>query len=276
MPAAEHAPRPTQHQRDEAVRLIDAALADGQLDSAEHLDRLARVRDATQARQVAWALLDLQRPAPAPPTRRERWRSWWVGLPRGERISAFALVALLVLLVGLYALAVALEDDERDDGPSYAAIARDQTSVERITAFTEAYEKEFGTTKTGGVQLAEDSVQALVPVDGAARRYETWYLQNDAFNDYGTATAGDLQVDLAAIDRAAAAQNLRVAWRELGVEDPSGISILIGASVGPDGVVQERITYVVSNTFGESGRLETDLAGGELSRDPFEPPSADR
>ena len=101
--------------------------------------------------------------------------------------------------------------------------------------------------------------------DGSARRYKTVYLQNDAFNDYGSAVSGEPQVDLAAVDLTAAERNLDHAWSQLGVEDPTETTIIIS---GPN-----TITYIVSNTFDESGSLVTDLAGEELRRVPFESPT---
>lgn len=269
MPGAEPGPRPTQRERDGAAHLLDTALAEGQLDSEEHLERLTQVLEAPQSSQIARALHDLQ---PAAPRWRERLRTLWVGIPRRERAMVSGVA---VLFVGVVGLAVAQRGVDPAAEPSYTAIAKqDQTSVERISAFTDAYEKRFGTTMTGGVQLDEVVAQVQVPVDGAKRRYQTWYLQGDAFNHYGSATSGTPQVDLAAVDHAAAARNLDLAWRGLGVVEPTDIAIIIN---GPDRYEdQASITYNVRNEFRDAGRLVTDLAGEELSRDPFEPPSSNR
>lgn len=254
------------------MRVLDAALAEGQLDTDEHLARLTRVLDATRTSQVERALVDLQRPPPSPPTLRERARTVWVGTSRRERAT---LSVVAVLLIGVVGLAIAQPDADSAPGPSYASIAaKDQTSATRISAFADAYEKKFGTTMTGGVQLDDVIAQVQVPVDGTARRYQTWYLQNDAFNYYGSASSGEPQVDLAAIDHRAAARNLDLAWSRLAVTEPTDITIIIS---GPSrSVDQASISYTVNNKFRESGRLVTDLAGGELSRDAFEPPDPNR
>lgn len=146
--------------------------------------------------------------------------------------------------------------------------------MERISAFAEAYEKKFGTTKTGGVQLDKVVAQALVPVDGDNRRYETWYLQNDAFNHYGARTSGKPQVDLAEVDHEAAAENLDLAWGQLGVDKPATVTIIIS---GPHSSADRAtISYIVSNEFQELGRLVTALDGEELSRTPFDPMTPNR
>jgi hypothetical protein len=269
MSGAEPAPRLTQRERDDAMRLLDTALAEGQLDSDEHLARVTQVLEATQPAHVERALYDLQQPTP---TRRERLRAVWAQTSRRERVMVPVGLGVFLAVTGL---AIVLPGSNSADELAYAAIAeQDPTSVKRISAFTDAYEEEFGTTRTGGVQLDEAEAQVHVPTEGAARRYETWYLQSDAFNHYGSVSSGDAQVDLAAIDEAAAARNLDLAWSHLGVEDPTHITIIIS---GPDSAADPaEITYIVRNEFEESGQLATDLDGEELSRDPFEPPASDR
>ncbi len=277
---------PTDDQRTDAVRILDRAYAEGQLDSDEHQARLTRVMEAQDARYISWQLMDLQQPPPPPPkppTAAERTRAALVrartaGGRTGRRFAIWvrsgpwweraAMGVLAVVVVGGFALAVVAQEEESLE-PGMVALTAETNSATRIEAFREAYEDEFGTTVAGRIQMDPENVSVEVPVDGSPTRAKVLHLQNGAFNDYGSyATGARPRVDLADIDLAAAQRNLDLAFTSLGVEGPDEITILIAGNL--DG--EPTIVYVARNEFEEEGRLTTDLAGNVLDRRPFEPP----
>lgn len=288
MSGPEQGPPPTEEEREHAVRVLDQAYSDGQIDGDEHQARLTRVMTAKDARHLRWQLLDLQPPPPAPLTRRERFAAgraavrstagrasgrvahWWRHGPTHTKVTAGVVV---LLFGGSLALAVVQPGSDEPHTPGMAALTAEPDSAERIAAFREAFEGEFGTTITGTVQLDDEVVRVEVPDVGSAGRARVWYLQNGAFNDYDQyATNPGLPVDLAAIDVKAAQRSLDVAFAELGVEEPDDVTIMIWHNATVDA---PRISYVVRNRYQESGRLSTDFAGNELRREPFEAPGTD-
>lgn len=264
---------PPREAREAAIATLTAAYGDGQLTLEEYDERVAGVLAADNSWRLERWINDLQQPAKSndqaprqPSAFSRRVGTWWHDLrqdwatyPRAGKVA----VAALVLAVSGSLVGGVVHEVVRDDS---SAVSQPRMSS-GLGEFRTQYEAEFDTTRVGELQIDPDYVRVQVPVEDEPPRFQAWALQNGSFSDVGGVRGGRAGVvDLALVDISAVEATLNDAVDELGVPDASKVTTIVSP---PRSGEEERITLVISNDFSESARLSTDLAGRELTRQPF-------
>lgn len=138
-----------------------------------------------------------------------------------------------------------------------------------VKSFVKVYRDRFATTKVTDLVMYGDYVVVQVPVPGK-HRHSGWLYRDGAWTDFGgvgTDFPGAATVDLRQLDVAALMRNVAKARRTLAVEDFSLTYVAIHFRPDYDDV--PNVNIYVSNEYGESGYLATNLRGGIERAYPF-------
>jgi hypothetical protein len=261
--------------RDATCRILDVALADGQLSGDEHRQRVAAATTATTLGDLDGLIGDLQSNAPAVPPQR--------GGRRGLMIATGAAGVIAVAVTVL----VAVNDEDPPalpDAPVAAPVAESPVAptgraepepsvvtmptafhtVEGMTGLLDTIRQRFGGTT--GIELAvwkEDAMLLLPdPADPASKQLYRFH------NGWGTPSsrprdAKDQPVDLGAFDVPAVVEALRVAPDTLGIPaaDVSEVVLDIDDVAGSTAPAPLELMVKVSSTSGGSGFVYLDRAG---------------
>lgn len=242
--------------RDAARRMLESALADGQLSPDEFEARSQQLDAATGPADVDRTVHDL-RPA------RGETRP---GAGRSSTLRRAGVAAVAVLLVGGlgHALTRADEDSPRDDRSQQHQPRSLSTG---LAEFRSSYEAEFDTTHVGAVQLDPGYARVEQPVESDPPRFQAWSFDGDQFSRQGRVAGGAPgTIDLAEVDVEAVEATVEQGIAGLGLEDPSRVTVVLAPSTA---AAPARIWISIRNEFGEVASLSTDLEGHEVSRRAF-------
>ncbi len=271
--------------RDRAVELLEAAHADGRLGAEDHDLRVARARSAESLDELRALTRDLltatARPGPGPapaygaarPTAQRQARSgqWLVGL-------VIAVVALLALGVAstLLVSSSSVSGPESSTSPAEESVSAPaqgagfEMTPRQVRTFLRRYEAEFGTLDSYSVVFSPSRVIVEVPVRAKAPRYDRW-LYDGTFRRLSEASAvrSSAEVfDLGPLGVGRLFENITTARRTLRVDGGTLTHVVVhhwkdeAASVN----------IHVANTFDETARLATTVAGDRIvRRSPFRP-----
>ncbi|MGQ4619285.1 DUF1707 domain-containing protein [Nocardia sp. R7R-8] len=240
--------------RADVCGLLDAALADGQLDAAEHAARTARAMRAKSFGELDALIDDLQIPdglADAPVVRVDRRR------PRRWPAPVSVLVAALVAgaMVGGISRC-------GDDLPGVSENVPDLTTGAGLAYFLAEYRVEFGDMSADEVTLYPKYVTVDRQKPGSASETGDYYYDGD-FRASRTSERqrGTRSFDLAAIDVPAIAGLLAGAPQS--VKAPDGVITHVIMNFQPSGPVDAgpAIYIYVKNKGGSSGYLTVTFAG---------------
>lgn len=258
-------------ERDAAVEIINAAYADGQITLSEHEDKVSRALAARTLGDVQQTVADLQgpdtavEPRPADGGLRGWWGAWWGSRSRAGKAATAA--ALLVLAGGTVA---AVQGVGSDDDYAVETTTRTTLTVgpRLVMDLVEDYEEQFGTTRTYGFIVMPEWTRVRVPTEDGRARYTEWTLEPSGLEQSGDPLgAGDhLEFDIAELDTVALADTIDRARSSLDVVDPESVTVEV---THPDTSEQPSVTVSVTNRFGESGYLVTDLVGTVVERSPY-------
>lgn len=253
--------------RDQAVEVINAAYAQGQLTDAEREDRVHRALVATHVGDLAQVTADLQ-PAQKTPQTSQVSQHWW---QRTSTRTKLAVGAAALVLVGGGVAATQTGGDEPVavvEAPYFVPV-----TAEAFTDLVADQEAEFGTTRSYGVNLQEQISTVAVPTDDGRARFQEWRPREDgtfAAHDDPQGAGEYREFDLADVDVEALEATMDEAWGSLKVPEPTRIALVVQHWEPHD---EPRITVNVSNDYDEHGYVVTDLAGSVVERREFDPAS---
>lgn len=252
--------------REEAVELINAAYAEGQLTTDQREDRVHRALVATHLGDLQQITSDLQPGEPAALAPQGRWQR----MSRRTKLG----IAAAVLALGVGGVFVA----EQIGGNDSTSVSEQESYV--VPATADAVEgliadqmSEFGTTKSYGISLQSQLSTLRVPTGDEYARYQEWSpVVDGSFEANGDVRgAGDqIEFDLADVDLDALARHIATARATLDVAEPAHTILVIHHWAEDD---QPTISITISNEFEETGYLVTDLAGKVLERRAYDPAS---
>lgn len=193
------------------------------------------------------------RPASPKPVRSldERTVRRYGGWPTAIRIALFAVVAVVVGLVGW--IAVDLVKLAFDDG--------EPQTVDGFAEMVDELGEEIGGTEVFSAVIYPEYAVLDVPV-GDDDRY-VGYRWDGSLSETTKSTSDDVRFDLADIDPSGFADMCEEANGL--VDDPSDCYLIIGRP-DPDDNEQGWISAYVSNEFSQGGYIEYDLDGTEVAR----------
>jgi hypothetical protein len=244
---------------------LDAALADGQLDGAEHRERTATALRAKTLGELAALVDDLQLGRPIPELRPARARrpARWVGL-------AVSLV-LLVAGFGIGRLTapagVGTAAAEAQVDPRFVTLKGLHTP-DGFAQFVADMRSQLGTTSVDRAVLYPDYASVSVAVPGAPAREQS-YTYRGGMDGPSTPTTRDAKqplADVAAFDPAIVLRLLAGAPQSLNVtEATSRYLIFEDDGKGP------HVAIYASNEAHETGYLEARPDGSIIAVRPFTP-----
>lgn len=270
--------------RDQIVDAIESAFVDGQLTDAEREERVTQALRAKTLGELRSLVRDLQTdqalsespgaesphpgpadpgpPEPGPhPARRPRapqTRPTWLGR-RSLLIAGGAGVGLVAVSAGVWL---------------WRGFSRpDFTTPKGFATFLAEYRAKFETLDTLKVVLYPDYAVVDVPLRGSAPRHESWTFRDDSWSEFADPSVNSASVALVHLDEVNAEAwpaLIRRAKHTLNVEDPNSLYLVIDYWTVFDDA--PRVSIVVSNTYGETGILETSLAGDVVTSQPYSPP----
>ncbi|MDO9457123.1 hypothetical protein [Nocardioides sp.] len=186
-------------------------------------------------------------------------------VPRRRVNPTKAILLGVVPLLVVGGIVVAIVSAADDDGvPGFGKPdALSSTGLDQLRADVE--ERSGGTEVFRAVIYPEYAV-VDVPVDPTSLRQESLYWDGDLDDFGGKGSASSVRVDLADVDAEVVAAALELAGSL--VEDPTTRYVVIdGPSTSSDGPDAEAtIAAYVTNEYSESGHVELDLDGTEVSR----------
>lgn len=253
--------------RVEVCALLDSALADGQLKTAEHSARTRSAMRATFAGDLDALIRDLQIPgelAGAAVLRRGRAsRSWLLPVAVLAAAAVLGAVAGLVRPDGIAATTGVLGGTGEDAGSLPSPV-----TGAGLARFVDSYHREFGDTVADKVDLYPDRVVFQRFEQGSAQVYE---FDEDGFHvsDLSVSSYSEGRpVDLATLDLAAVSAVLAGAPATVGLANGAVDEVEIGYElIAPDDagpVVDIR----VDDGSGTGGTVKVSMAGRSMEVDP--------
>lgn len=264
--------------RDAVCRVLDTALADGQLTGEEHRQRVAAATSAATLGDLDDLTTDLQATGEPTPAARPNRRLLLVAASVG---GAIAVVGALVFAISgseetpapnspsahpIAESPVAPIESDAPDGiePSVVTLPTEFHTLTGMTALLETIRQRFG--GTGGIELAIWSDQAMLllpdPSDDTAKLL---YRFRNGWGDPSSRSRDpeDVPADLGAFDVAAAVEALRAAPETVGIApgDVSDVVIDIDWLHDPAGPGALELMIKVSSTSGADGFVFLDSAG---------------
>lgn len=235
---------------------LDAALADGQLDDAEHTARLALAYEARTLGDLDALVDDLQEP-PGRTARRVRR----VRLPDLRAAARPAAMAVGALIVGggvgaLLGSATA---------PRVPAPAR-WTEPAAIARFVDDYRATFGDTVVDEVRFLAAQVSVERPSADAPNRSLSYYYTGDFDAGGDVSRTDDVTADLGALDLTALAAIVAGAPTTTGL--PGGAVRQVAVGSDPDGGV---VRIHVSDESDRRGHIEIAFDGTVIAVYPYRP-----
>lgn len=269
-------------------RILDDALAEGQLTGEEHRERVAAATRATTLGELEGLVTDLQATAPAVPPPRPRGVS-----PRGLLLAGAAAAGVLaVVIVVVVATAgdpdpapaaprvpellaespvapTEASDPEPDEvEPSVVTMPTEFHTVTGMTALLDTIRQRFGDTT--GIELAiwRDSAMLLRPDPGNDQEKQLYRFRN-GWGDPSNRERdpNDRLVDLGAFDVAAMVAAVQAAPATVGIapDDVSEVVLDIDEVQDAGGTSALEAMVKVSSTSGGSGFVFLDGAGAVKS-----------
>lgn len=251
--------------REQAIEVLNAAYADGQLQSHEHSERLTRIQSALTLGELEADLADLQRRGDTP------WKAPALDQSKAARRAALAAGGVAVAaILGTMVVPMLFGDDESAPysqplpsvvEPEEVEIV-DPMSPEGFEIVLDAMRTQFGSTLAYEVYLHPDSASVVVPHGNG--REVSYRLEGDTFvgADPGGPDEWDQVKDLARIDPNHFADALATATST--VESPESIMISVSDSWGPRD--KRCFNAYARNAFDEAASLDF-TCKGRLIRD---------
>jgi hypothetical protein len=264
--------------RDAVCRVLDTALADGQLTGEEHRQRVAAATSAATLGDLDDLTTDLQAAGEPPPAARPNRRLLIVA---ASGCGAIAVVAAVVMAVTggdepaavsgpsahpIAESSVAPTELDVPDGiqPSVVTMPTEFHTLAGMTALLDTIRQRFGGTT--GIELAVWSDQAMLllpdPSDDEAKLL---YRFRNGWGDASSRSRDpeDVPADLGAFDVAAAVEALRASPETVGIApgDVSDVVIDIDWLHDPAGPGALELMIKVSSTSGADGFVFLDSAG---------------
>ncbi|MFE3290252.1 DUF1707 domain-containing protein [Rhodococcus sp. NPDC059234] len=245
--------------RADACGLLDAALADGQLDETEHAARSAAAMRAKTFGELDRLVGDLQVPgrfADAPVVRPAR------RLP-GRRTLLAAVAVGLAAAIGALAGTVG--------GGGSAAPLPDLTTGNGLRHFVDDYRARFGDTVADEADLFPE--HASIDRPSAEPTRSEPYLYRGEFELWGSASTRSRDArsfDLGALNLPVIAQLVAGAPRSLRIPDGDVDHLSLRFEPGDD-KLPAAVTIFVQNAAGDSAHMVTGFDGKIRSMYPFEP-----
>lgn len=243
--------------RDEAVRVVDAACAAGQIIEADRLKRVEELRNARTLGEIAMVTHDLRpvptqapapalapaAPAPAAPASTlgryevERGSVWDPGWTPHWSVGAVAAAAILIILmivgggslVGLVDIGSGDGDStgQQLTGPSPSPQVRlDLLTRGHYKALVQATERTTGSTRAVRLVLERLSAEVEIPGLGGARTSHLFWNGAVMIRQSGKPSGATRQFDLNQVDVGVVRSLVAQARRGLGPEAPYSVAVV--------------------------------------------------
>ncbi|MFA5707221.1 DUF1707 domain-containing protein [Mycolicibacterium sp.] len=262
--------------RNDTCKVLDSALADGQLTGVEHRQRVAAATSATTLGELAALVDDLQNanaPVQLPSLNKSTNKP-----TRSRAVLAVVAAGLVVLGIGIGwgfsgssapggPLGTAEDPGAQPDGvaPVVLTPPRQLHSLGGLTGLFEQMKQKFGDTMGYRAVIYPDYASVNRPDPGEQRR-EFSYSYRGGWEDPSSSARSDSArlVDLARFDHEAIVGILRGAPETLGInpEDVTNTYLIIDPSGDPTTPEAVEISVYVSSEFG-SGYIELNPDGSQ-------------
>lgn len=270
--------------RNDTCRILDGALAEGQLTMEEHRQRLAVATRATTLAELEGLTTDLQTETDVPVPRRSARRGWLLAAGAGGAVAI--VVAVVIALTGdsdstppqphpvpakpvpesPIVPIVPKDPGSSPDGvePSVVAMPTEFHTLDGMTALLDTIRQRFGDTT--GIELAIWRDQAMLfRADPGDDQVKLLYRFSNGWTDPSSRPrdSEDVPADLGAFDVKTVVEALRVAPETVGIppDDVSDVVIDIDQVQDPAGAGALELMVKVSSTSGDSGFVYLDSAG---------------
>jgi len=256
--------------RDLCVNDIESACADGRIDNTE---REARTQAALQAKtldELAQLTSDLRPPGIEP--RISALSATTV--PKGllKKVLLVAMIPAAIAIIVWVATSAGNDSPASNVDTSEPNLSNQPDDTLKLhTAagfeqFVKATKSAFGTTTVESAAIYPDYASVNIVIPDNPRRTERWSFREgyDGDPSKGTRSGEDTVIDMTAIDVPALMDAVKRAPKELNVEEPKSIYIVLDDRDGLPGM-----SVYVSNEYSETGYYSFTLEGKETYRYPF-------
>lgn len=261
--------------RDEAINVLGAAFADGQLTREEYDARVAKALSATTLGGLGSVISDLQKPGERhearlsrlePPGEQASTTPSWPpspGVPTPRRAAISAAVGVAALAFGVFVIPRVIADDRAPDSGSAALPHVDVLTPDGFRTFVDAVRARSGDTLVLDVTIGSDYGRVMVPVDATSDRYVEWIWRDGGFEageTAGTDHDGAIRFDLERIDPDAIPDLVEQAAGL--VDEPD--SVYINVDPEPDDRQGQCYDVSAGNRFSEYARVYASCSGEVL------------
>ncbi len=263
--------------RDQAIEVVEAAWADGQIIEADRDKRVESLLQAQTMAEVQMLTHDLQLPKTPPPPAQYGQAEVQVDTPvpvakpkRTGGNKGLLLLLLLIpigLVIGVIAIVVQIASGvssaiDSDDLPPAPGAEPDRGEVnvlspEGFDDLVAALEEETGSSTVFEAVLYSEYAVVSVPVDATTDRTHSFYWDGELDESGSKSTSAYERFDLADIDPTVVVSVVDQARAK--VEDPQSWYSIVRAPGDSDN--DTWIWGYATNEYGESGYLGSDQAG---------------
>lgn len=257
--------RARDHDRDAAIRQVEAALRSGRIIQADHDLRVEQLRHARTVSEVRMVAQDLAPAAPVPtvgygpptyPSLDQVRATTAARTTVSKKVLVLPLIAVVVVVAGLVggivALTGALGDGTDSGGGRFGGTSEpvDVLSEAGYADLLDAIEAETGGTVAFSAVMYPTYAVVELPVDAATNREEYWYWDgHDLSRNDSKSTSSWPRVDLATVDASVVVDLVATVRRN--VEEPTSYYAIVRAPDDDRAVVWA----YASNDYSETAYL---------------------